>query len=61
MDVSSVLTIVEIVVGAAVCILIGDFLGSRVGRVKLAIAMGIIILIAIVAWGVYAGIAAVKG
>ena len=34
MDVADVLRIVEIVIGAAVCIIIGDFLGSRVGRVK---------------------------
>jgi hypothetical protein len=48
--------LVEIVVGVAVAILIGDFLGNRVGRARLAIAMGVIALIAIVAFVIYAAI-----
>ncbi len=47
---------VAIVVGFAVAVLIGDFLGGKVGRVRLAIAMGVIILVAIVAFVVYAAI-----
>jgi putative Ca2+/H+ antiporter (TMEM165/GDT1 family) len=55
MDVlTTVIRWVAIVVGVAVAILIGDFLGGKVGRVRLAIAMGVIILIAIVAFAIYA-------
>ncbi len=55
-DLKTAITLVEIVVGVAVAILIGDFLGNRVGRVRLAIAMGVIALIAIVAFVIYAAI-----
>ncbi len=55
-DLRTAITLVEIVVGVAVAILIGDFLGNRVGRVRLAIAMGVIALIAIVAFVIYAAI-----
>ena len=47
---------VAIVVGFAVAVLIGDFLDGKVVRVRLAIAMGVIILVAIVAFVVYAAI-----
>ncbi len=55
-DLRTAITLVEIVVGVAVAILIGDFLGNRVGRARLAIAMGVIALIAIVAFVIYAAI-----
>ncbi len=55
-DLKTAITLVEIVVGVAVAILIGDFLGNRVGRARLAIAMGVIALIAIVAFVIYAAI-----
>lgn len=55
-DLRTAITLVEIVVSVAVAILIGDFLGNRVGRARLAIAMGVIALIAIVAFVIYAAI-----
>ncbi|MCX6008565.1 MAG: hypothetical protein NTW48_00715 [Chloroflexi bacterium] len=55
-DLRTAITLVEIVVGVAVAILIGDFLGNRVGRARLAIAMGVIAMIAIVAFVIYAAI-----
>jgi hypothetical protein len=55
-DLRTAITLVEIVVGVAVAIYIGDFLGNRVGRARLAIAMGVIALIAIVAFVIYAAI-----
>ncbi len=55
-ELKTAITLVEIVVGVAVAMLLGDFLGARVGRVKLAIAMGAVILLAIVAFTVYAAV-----
>jgi hypothetical protein len=55
-ELKTAITIVEIVIGVAVAMLFGDFLGARVGRVKLAIAMGVVILIAVVAFTVYAAV-----
>lgn len=44
--------ILEIVVGAAIAMIVGDFLGNRLGRTRLVIGLGIIILIAIIAFAV---------
>ncbi|MBM4446513.1 MAG: hypothetical protein FJ023_04065 [Chloroflexi bacterium] len=59
-DLKTAITVVGIVVGIAVVILIGDILGSRVGRARLAIVMGVISLIAIVAFVIYAAILIVR-
>ncbi len=55
-ELKSAIMIVEIVIGVAVAMLFGDFIGARVGRVKLAIAMGVVILLAIVAFTIYAAV-----
>lgn len=60
-DLKTAITVVELVVGVAVAVLIGDFLGGKVGRVRLAIAMGVIILIAVLAFAIYAAIILAKG
>jgi hypothetical protein len=61
MELKTAITLVEIVVGLAVAILIGDFLGGRVGRARLAIGLGILVLVAIVAFAVYAAIVLSSG
>lgn len=55
-ELKTAIMLVEIVVGAAVAMLFGDFLGAKVGRVRLAIAMGVLILLAIVAFTIYAAV-----
>ncbi len=55
-DLKTAITIVEIIIGVAVAMVLGDLLGNRVGRVRFAIAMGVIVLIAIVSFVVYAAI-----
>lgn len=55
-ELKTAITLVEIVVGVAVAMLLGDFLGARAGRVKLAIAMGVVILVAIVGFTIYAAV-----
>jgi hypothetical protein len=55
-DLKTAMTVVEIVVGVAVVIILGDLLGSRIGRARLAIIMGVISLIAIVVFVIYVAI-----
>jgi len=56
LDLGTAMTIVGIVVGVAAVVVLGDFLGSIFGRVRLAIIMGVIGLIAIVAFVIYVAI-----
>ncbi len=51
-DTKTAALILEIVVGAAIAMILGDYLGNRVGRTRLVIGLGIIILIAIIAFAV---------
>lgn len=55
-ELKTAITAVVIIIGLAVAMLFGDFLGAKVGRVKLAIAMGVLVLVAIVAFTVYAAV-----
>lgn len=50
------ITAVAILTGVAVAMLFGDFLGNRVGRARLAIALGVFVLIAVVVFTIYAGV-----
>ena len=56
MELKTAINVVIIVVAAALAMLVGDFLGNRVGRARFAVAMGILVLVAFVAFGVYAAI-----
>ncbi|OIP27387.1 MAG: hypothetical protein CO103_07470 [Chloroflexi bacterium CG_4_9_14_3_um_filter_45_9] len=47
---------VEIVAAVAATILLGSLLGYRIGRLRLAIIVGAIVLVAIIAFAVYAAI-----
>jgi hypothetical protein len=55
-DLKTAMTVVGIVVGVAVVVVIGDLLGSIFGRARLAIIMGAISLIAIVAFVIYVAV-----
>ncbi len=50
------ITVVEIVVAAVVLMLLGDYLGYKIGRRRLAMIVGIIALVAIVAFAITAAI-----
>lgn len=50
------ITIVEVIVTALVVLLLGDFLGYKLGRKKLAAIAGIILLISIVGFVICAAI-----
>ena len=51
-DTKTAALILEIVVGVAIAMIIGDYLGNRIGRTRLVIGLGIIIIIAIIAFAV---------
>lgn len=48
--------IVEIIVGTAAAMLLGDYLGHRIGRWRLAMIVSIVALISIVAFAIFAAI-----
>ena len=56
-DLRTAITIVGILAAIAAAMLLGDYLGYRIGRWRLAIIWGIIMLVAVVAFAIYAAIA----
>jgi len=50
------ITMVEITVGIAVAMLLGDYLGYKIGRWRLATIVGLIALVSIVAFAIYAAV-----
>ncbi len=60
-DLKTAVTVVEVIAGIAAAMLIGDFLGNRVGRARFAVAMGVVVLVAVVGFAVYAAIVLAAG
>ena len=56
LDLQTAMTIVGIVVGVSVIVVLGDLVGNIIGRARLAIIMGVISLITIVAFVIYVAI-----
>jgi len=56
LDLQTAMTIVGIVVGISVIVVLGDLVGNIIGRARLAIIMGVISLITIVAFVIYVAI-----
>lgn len=48
--------VVEIIVGAGLAMLLGDYLGYKIGRMRLAGIVGIVCLVSIVGFAAYAAI-----
>lgn len=55
-ELKDAITIVEIIVAVVVILLAGDYLGHKIGRWRLATIVGIIALISIVGFAIYAAI-----
>ena len=55
-ELKSFITVIEVIVGIAVALLLGDYLGHKIGRWRLALIVGIAILVSIVAFAIYAAI-----
>jgi len=53
-ELKSAITVVEIILGIVVAMLLGDYLGYKIGRWRLASIVGIIALAAIVGFAAYA-------
>ncbi len=50
------ITVVEIIVAAVVLTLLGDYLGYKIGRRRLAAIVGIVALVSIVAFAICAAV-----
>jgi hypothetical protein len=50
------ITIIEIIFGVGVALILGDYLGYKIGRWKLAAAVGIAALVLIVAFAILAAV-----
>lgn len=50
------ITFVEIIVGVAISMMLGDYLGHKVGRWRLATIAGSVALLSIIAFAVYAAV-----
>ena len=56
-ELKTAITCVEIIVAAAAAMLLGDYLGYKIKRVRLAVILGCIVLVAVVGFAIYAAIA----
>lgn len=55
-ELRSAITAIEIIIGAAAAMLLGDYLGYKLGRWRLALIVGIVALVSIVAFATYAAV-----
>ena len=55
-DLKSAITTLEIVIAVAAVILLGDYLGYKLGRWRLAIILACITLVAVIAFAIYAAV-----
>jgi hypothetical protein len=56
LELKTAITIVEIIVGIGAAMVLGDYLGYKVGRWKLASVTLITVLVVIVAFAIYAAV-----
>ncbi len=56
LELRDAITIVEIIAGAAAASLLGDYLGYKIGRWRLAAIVGGIVLVSVVAFTIYAAV-----
>ena len=55
-ELKDAITVVEIIVTVVVALLLGDYLGYKIGRWRLAMIVGFIALVSIVAFAIYAAV-----
>ncbi len=56
MDLARAITIVEIIAALAAAMALGDYLGYKIGRWRLATIVGLATLIAIIVFAIYAAV-----
>ncbi len=55
-ELKTAITITEIIVGVGAALVIGDYLGYKIGRWRLAAIVGIVVLIAVIGFAIFAAI-----
>ncbi|MDD5126610.1 MAG: hypothetical protein PHR43_00690 [Dehalococcoidales bacterium] len=55
-DMKLAITAVEYIIGTVIAIALGDYLGYKIGRMRLAIILGIIALAIVVLFTIYAAV-----
>ena len=55
-ELKTAITVVEIIIGTVLVMLLGDYLGYKIGRRRLATIVGFIALVSIVAFAICAAI-----
>ncbi len=55
-ELKSAIVFVEIIVGTVVALLLGDYLGYKIGRWRLAVIVGGIALVSIIVFAIYAAV-----
>ncbi len=55
-DLKSAITIVEVIAATGAAMVLGDYLGHKVGRWKLAAIIGGIVLVSIIVFTIYAAV-----
>lgn len=55
-ELKDAITVVEIIVAVVVALLLGDYLGYKIGRWQLATIVGLIALVSIIAFAIYAAV-----
>ena len=53
-ELKNAITVVEIIIGVVAAVALGDYLGHKIGRRRLAIIVGVIALVTIVIFAIYA-------
>jgi hypothetical protein len=55
-ELKDAITIVEIIVALVLAMLLGDYLGHKIGRWRLATIVGLIALVSIITFAIYAAV-----
>jgi len=55
-ELKTTITVVEIIVATVLAMLLGDYLGYKIGRWRLAAIVGLVALVSIVIFAIYAAI-----
>ena len=55
-ELKNAITVVEIIVAVVVALLLGDYLGYKIGRWRLATTVSLFALVSIIAFAIYAAV-----
>ena len=55
-ELKSAITVVEVIAAVVAAMVVGDYLGYKIGRWRLVFGLGIIILAAVIGFAIYAAV-----